>query len=445
MPVSSPASAAHWVTLYAAVSLTVGCSSGPPNQGLTVDSEASAGWELAVIDGDGTGPADAEADEALGESETATGPDLTPSEDGDLAPPELPPSEPPDGTIPDTEPPPEADAAAEAGGPPEANTLKAAITAPGEFVSSFPEGTPVSFVALVVDSAWPAAELQVSWASDLAGLLAAGSPDGAGLHTFSTTLAPGLHVVTLTVSNPAGQVVEDSVTVAVCAYQTETFDFSSDATLTGWTTYGSAYWDPGGWLEMTGNLDGQKGALFRTAGLVDPGNVKLSFSVWTGGGINGGADGFAMSVFGVQSVADLDAIMALAGGGGCLGYGVAGLCGTTPVKAFHIELDTYYNGEALINDPTTSNHLAVTVNGDPGDHKLWVELPNLEDGNWHHVAVTVGGPQVTVTWDGETKLDEVVPGLLFHGGFIGFSGSTGWATNWHRFDDLAISQKCIVP
>jgi hypothetical protein len=38
-----------------------------------------------------------------------------------------------------------------------------------------------------------------------------------------------------------------------------------------------------------------------------------------------------------------------------------------------------------------------------------------------------------------------IPGFSFDGGYIGVSGSTGWASNYHRFDDLRILDRCDVP
>lgn len=50
-----------------------------------------------------------------------------------------------------------------------------------------------------------------------------------------------------------------------------------------------------------------------------------------------------------------------------------------------------------------------------------------------------------VTLDGLPAIDGLVPGLDLRGGFIGFSGSTGYYSNYHRFDDLQILQECLVP
>jgi len=53
------------------------------------------------------------------------------------------------------------------------------------------------------------------------------------------------------------------------------------------------------------------------------------------------------------------------------------------VNAFHIEFDTYYseyNGDSeLHTDPTPINHIGVMLNGDPGNHLLWAEIPGICD------------------------------------------------------------------
>ena len=39
----------------------------------------------------------------------------------------------------------------------------------------------------------------------------------------------------------------------------------------------------------------------------------------------------------------------------------------------------------------------------------------------------------------------MVPDFLFWGGYIGFTETTGFYTNYHRFDELQILQECWVP
>ena len=131
---------------------------------------------------------------------------------------------------------------------------------------------------------------------------------------------------------------------------------------------------------------------------------------------------------------ELANLLAEARPGEGLGYAV------TPraVDAFHIEFDTYHNAI----DPTLVNHVAITLNGDPTNHLLWTETPTLENNAWHDIVLRIAGAQVTVLMDGVTVIDADVPGLDFKGGYIGFTGSTGGSTNYHRIDDLQIVQAC---
>ena len=131
--------------------------------------------------------------------------------------------------------------------------------------------------------------------------------------------------------------------------------------------------------------------------------------------------------------------------GGCLGYGVAGHCGGLTVDAFHIEFDTWYNQGDPIYDPTSQNHVGVMLDGDPSTHHLWAEIPSIEDLQWHEVMIIIDGTLVQVSIDGVMMMNDAVPELAFEGGYIGFSGTTGWASNYHRFDDLQVIQECLVP
>lgn len=218
----------------------------------------------------------------------------------------------------------------------------------------------------------------------------------------------------------------------------------------GWEITGDAYWDAGGWLELTGLSQGKGGWIFKTSSTVNPGDVSISFSIRTGGGINTGADGFALSVFNVESVEELRAVIDSAAVGGCLGYGVTAGCGDPGnllVEAFHIEIDTWHNSKPgnPMDDPTDQNHIAIALDGNPDNHVLWYPVPSIEDTKWHDLVVEIEGSHVTVTLDQSIIIDDDAPGLSFRGGYLGFSGSTGWATNWHSIDNLYVDQGCEVP
>tara|TARA_B100000029_G_scaffold385551_1_gene381245 strand:+ start:649 stop:1992 length:1344 start_codon:yes stop_codon:yes gene_type:complete len=305
-------------------------------------------------------------------------------------------------------------------------------------------GTEITFTAVVQDSQYLASSLEAVWASNIDGALNVQVPAEDGTVSFSTSsLSAGMHLITVTVLNPQGQTASDSLDQPICSWAQPTESFDTNIEGTGWKIYGDAFWDPGGWLDMTGNLTSKKGAIFNTVDIVTPGDVSISFKIMTGGGINSGADGFAMSVYELPSEEALDNVVNTAWAGGCMGYGVSNNCGDLTVTGFHVEFDTWHN--ANHNDPTTQNHIGVMLNGDPSTHYLSAAVPSLEDMQWHDVTIQVTGTTVVVTLDGNVIIDDSIEGLDFRGGYIGFSGSTGWASNYHRFDELQILQECIVP
>jgi hypothetical protein len=254
----------------------------------------------------------------------------------------------------------------------------------------------------------------------------------------TSTLSPGPHVVTLNVDTPTlPQAAEATVTLKICAVMTPD-DFDADIEASGWKLYGNAYWDMGGWLELTG-LGSGGGSIYKISETLSASDTTILFDFYTGDGINGGADGFAMTVIDVDNVADLETFIDTAKNGGCLGYGASAACGPMEIEAFHVEIDTWYNENYA--DPTT-NHIAITLNGDPSNHVLVADGLILEDSQWHTIEIAVAGTNVNVNLDGINLINGDIPGLTFRGGYIGFSGSTGWATNWHRVDNLTVVQEC---
>ena len=305
-------------------------------------------------------------------------------------------------------------------------------------------GTPHVVTAYVDD---PAYQLSATWISSLDGPLVTVTPDASGMVTFDTSsLSSGWHDMTLDVANPAADRASETVPIAICECS-DPETLSADITGAGWQIYGDAYWDPGGWLEMTDRKTFREGPIFYIEKKVPAGDLNIDFKIWTGGGTNSGADGFAVSITNVADLSGLTPIIQAANAGGCPGYGVAGsgVCDSNMVvDAFHIEFDTWHNGYPQ-NDPTTDNHVAITLDGEPGVHYLWGAIPSIDDSEWHDVSVQVQGDAVLVTNDGLQAIKGDIPGLDFEGGFLGFSGTTGFATNYHRFDDLQIRDECLVP
>lgn len=316
------------------------------------------------------------------------------------------------------------------------------------------DGKPVDLAGIATDSLYAPADLVAAWASDVDGDLGTSVPDSSGKVSLKLAkLSPGQHTISLTVTEPSGVSAVSSISIGVCSWsKPDTFDTVVSGSK--WKIYGDAYFDPGGWLEMTGNAQSKKGQIFNISDFVSPGDVQISFKIATGGfltssGQSQGADGFALSVIDVKTVKDLENVLSVAGKGGCLGYGVAGDCHPDgkpglDVSAFHIEIDTWHNSGDPNYDPTSQNHIGIMQNGDATNHYLWANVPSIVDLQWHVVTVEVKGNNVRVTLDTKEIINDKIPNFKFRGGFIGFSGTTGWATNYHRFDDLQILQQCTV-
>jgi hypothetical protein len=319
------------------------------------------------------------------------------------------------------------------------------------------QGGAIAFAGLVADPDFAPTALVAIWSSDVDGPLGETTPDADGAVSLDVdALTPGFHTITLTATNPDDLSAEDSITVGICTWGVPE-GFDTDVEGSGWTIYGDAYWDPGGFLEMTGNLMSMKGAIFNTLETIAPGDLAMSFDLYTGPNDLDGADGFALSIFDAADVTELEAIIAAGAAGGGLGYGVAGgvgpgdgscTWGSMAVDAFHIEIDTWQNvanGVECHTDPTAEDHIAVTLNGDPATHVLWAPVGNIEDSLWHTVTVDVVGDELVITLDGAAIIDDVIPGYEFKGGYLGFTGVTGYYTNYHRFDNLQLLEECAVP
>lgn len=303
-------------------------------------------------------------------------------------------------------------------------------------------GDDVVLSGTVMTAKWLPDKLKVRWSADDVelGITAVGQNAVATLKT--ATLPAGAALLQARVLTPSGACQELATrTIGMCANKiAESFDAKPTGKI--WKTFGDAYWEAGGWLEMTGNVKSKQGAFYDVVHTVSPGDVSVRFRIATGGGINGGADGYALNFVEAATVGDLEKIIKAAGAGGCLGYGVSGTCGKLSVVGFHVEFDTWQNKGDPNTDPTASNHIGILLNGDASDHKLYAALTDLEDLKWHDVRVDVIGANVRVFWDGALKVEKVVKDLDFRGGRIFISGSTGWATNFHRLDDLVVLHGC---
>ena len=95
-------------------------------------------------------------------------------------------------------------------------------------------------------------------------------------------------------------------------------DFNADLSSSEWLIVGDAYREPAGWLELTGLAGGPQGAIFYLGSVLSRGDTEISLRVSTGqcilpgpcASLADGADGFALSIFGVGGVVELANLLA---------------------------------------------------------------------------------------------------------------------------------------
>ena len=293
------------------------------------------------------------------------------------------------------------------------------ITAPADG-ETLAVGALTTFEAQVSDDADAVNELSVSWTSDVDGVVSTEAPDGDGLSSWSwdaAAVSSGSHTVTVTVTDTCGNTASDTLTVCQNeGYVEDSVDIAS------WNFEGSATWDSANtWVQLTNTGQDQSGTAFQTSATVDADNVSIEFQFYVSGG--SGADGISLTAL---DVARMTSFVGYAGGG--IGYG--GLPG------WSVEVDTYHNS----HDPTTSDHISVHIDGDYSNPVVWTTLPEMEDGGWHDMAVTVSGTWMTVSIDGTTYIDQDVSGLSTFAAYVGFTGATGSLTNYHLIDALEVEK-----
>jgi len=300
-------------------------------------------------------------------------------------------------------------------------TLDAAPTIDG---SSLPDGEIIEVgssedfeVGLSDDSTSTA--LTVSWESDVDGEMSEGageSDDTASFAWDGISQTAGTHTITATVTDACGQT--DSTTFTVCQDE----GFSADQLdLSTWNFEGDANYDAAnGWVEITTPQRYQGGSAYQTAATVSSGEIDISALIYVSGG--SGADGITVTAL------DADRMTSFLGGlGGGIGY--SGLPGWT------VEVDTWYNRGT---DPTRQDHVSVHIDGDVRSPEVWADLPEMEDGSWHELRVRAVGTRFTVWVDDTIYIDDNIPALTDFDAYVGFSGATGGATNYHLIDSLEV-------
>ena len=292
--------------------------------------------------------------------------------------------------------------------------------------SSLPDGESIAvgeaadFTVSISDPDTASTDLSVSWTSDVDGALGTteGTADDASVYAWDGVgTTGGSHTITATVTDACGQT--DSTTFTVCqdeGYSADELDLST------WNFEGDAVWDAGnGWVEITSPTYYQVGSAYQTASTVGSGNIDISASFYVSGG--SGADGITVTAL------DADRMTTFLGGAGG-GIGYSGLPGWT------VEIDTWYNRGT---DPTSADHVSVHIDGQIGSPETWSALPEMEDGAWHELRVRAEGTWFTVWVDDTIYIDEEISGLSEFPAYVGFSGATGGATNYHLVDSLVVT------
>ena len=338
--------------------------------------------------------------------------------------------------------------------------FKVEITVPSTSVV-YEADTDITFQAKVTDTKYSTDEITVKWVFDdgtTPVVLDEKKADASGVsqftHSFSESEATYYTVTAVAVDPDSVEVTSKDLILGICTYRygkIQTFDTAGLGE--GWVITKDSYHDSdstNGWLELTGNVTNKQGAIYNSELKLSPGDITMKIDIRTGKPVpsGDGADGFAMTVYDADNTVPLTDYVNATRAGGCLGYGVAGdYCGSggsLNVTAFHIEFDTWYNSEYGLGDPTTNNHIAINLNGNPGGHQLYKEI-EFEDYAWHNIEITTLGSKVTVKMDSSVIIDDTIPDFLFRGGYIVFSGSTGASTNFHSVDNLEIVHECTVP
>lgn len=292
-------------------------------------------------------------------------------------------------------------------------------------------GVDVELVAEVGDDVDAVEDLVVTWTSNLDGVLGVGPVNKFGISHLTWTDTPrteGDHALTVQVEDSCGGTSGDEL--GVCQQSGYVVD---ELDLSAWHFEGDAQWDTGNnWLQLTRPVTEVVGTAFKTDEVVSGDNVVITFLFFIGEG--SGADGMSLTVI------DRDRMSSYLGGSGCgIGYGGDASCTTGPaLPGWTLEIDTYDNGVDV--EPTPSDHLAFTFDGDVDGYVASAALPEMEDTGWHEISVTVADPMLTVAVDGVTYIDQAVSGNLAFNGYVGFTAGTGGQTNRHLVDSLEVTE-----
>ena len=213
---------------------------------------------------------------------------------------------------------------------------------------------------------------------------------------------------------------------------------------TGWKTYNSANFSPSYYYydgcQLVPDSGSKKGQLYYVAGRVAAAKTVITYDMAFGGG----SDGMALNIINVANQTALEAYIATAGTGGCMGYGSnSAECGANPVNGIHVKMDSH---DSNTGDHGYTYEYGVTFNGDPGHSPsgLYCDAYNqfsgyVDDGYYHTYVVTINGTSISATCDGESMFSGTMP-TAFAGGYVGFSAGTGGSYDEFDIENFKITQ-----
>lgn len=283
------------------------------------------------------------------------------------------------------------------------------------------------FLVEVSDDADAPEELVVSWRSDPDGALGTSAVDTEGLSSLAwdpegRTL--GEHTITASVTDSCGSTTEASLPVCQDGFaDLELLDLGL-LTLSGEASLQSAAQV----LELTPPQSHLRGTGFEEGRRVLSDNVYVSFEFNVSGGT--GADGLTFTAL------DGDRYSSLVGQeGGYLGY--------DELPGWTVEIDTYPNPG--FGDHTDDDHVSLHVDGDLTQAWAYASLPDMEDGQWHDLEITVRGQHITVEVDGTTYIDSTVSAISEFPAHVGFTGATGSDHNNNRVRRVFVERRVCEP
>jgi hypothetical protein len=279
-----------------------------------------------------------------------------------------------------------------------------------------------TFEARLADDVDAPEALSLRWISDIDGVVgtdAAGADGVARLTWDPAVRTSGPHTIVLEATDSCGNVATTEVSVCQQAgYVADSLDLST------WHFEGSALWDSTNrWVQLTDASYNQAGTAFQTGAAVSADNVNVSFAFYVSGG--SGADGISVTALDTERMTGF-----VGGSGGGIGY--------LGMPGWSLEVDTWYNGEN--NDPTGEDHISFHVDGNVASYEAWATLPEMEDGAWHQMDLTVVGTRVRAAIDGVTYIDQDIPRVTPFNAYVGFTAATGGATNAHLIDALEVTE-----